>query len=991
MNNEVLTTVTFEENCEYESSTATRKVPIPQQTVLITIDDPINTEANRLKNDGTYTFYYDDKIQLQARVFQQYYDDNNTLKERDIQVGRIEFYFIPDGADSAQLINYPTTDSTSGEKVQTCTLNKNGTAAVQFKPKSSGKVFAKYIDDNDFYTAVTTNNIEGKSIEKSLTLEEVPVNIEFTEVPPYIAYVHNEVNDEQEEVRIKVHITNAKDGSNVKYGTVTFAHYLKKEDYSDPNARVPKIIGNPVPVFNGYAEISYIPVQSDDYGYTNSENDTEPEILTEDNQARYVEYIMASYNYSGKSINSEKGAYRWKYYATASKWTGINVLARNTININAPQIGNTTLSLNGEKGIYQCSENDTITISAILKDKNNNTINFGTHSGILTFHVKGVHAHPKADHIQGAMPLIYSDDYEQTTSEFNFLQYEKDIDAQYVKGSNGQNDKFVAQIIKPLPGFYSITASTTIQTDEGKVLVNYGVNASVENDKKYVEVDNSNIIYISSNYTNVQYQINLQHNDYAQTQEPFNNISGNVVGLSDKQMSILNNKSCYFYIPKLNKTYTGKLSYDSSSHTLTGGLAQDENIIFTVPDNYQIYMYIPDGVYTNNQSVSTYHHDVTSSSTDSVYDFYLPFIFSNAITIQARDTIELNLSILDTEDILPAAFSYTLTGNYVSHQETAQLIKRLITQSSTEVIETITLTKEHNIHKGLIEIDTAGTYEICVQCGDVISNTIEITVEKDMLEQALLASSKTIFASENETIGVHLISRKNNINKIDESKIYVYLHNSNLTIKKLIPTQDIYSEIIDDKTIYLKIRPGIWEENDWYIQVGYKGDDYFEAYEGVLEPFDSILDDFSIELIPYDNNYDVKINSIRNNNDILIIPVIFNKHNSTVGRGIFVTDENKKGSFKDITDNHNTISWWNDWDNVIFLLEPSSDALINLLSTESIPYNALKTQYNYVFDEHTPRITETSKLKTQLLQYQNKYIYGAYRPQQIRVARPTSL
>ena len=63
MDNEVLTTVTFEENCEYESSVATRKVPIPQQTVLITLDDPINTEINRLKNDGTYVFYYDDKIQ----------------------------------------------------------------------------------------------------------------------------------------------------------------------------------------------------------------------------------------------------------------------------------------------------------------------------------------------------------------------------------------------------------------------------------------------------------------------------------------------------------------------------------------------------------------------------------------------------------------------------------------------------------------------------------------------------------------------------------------------------------------------------------------------------------------------------------------------------------------------------------------------------------------------------------------------------------------
>ena len=55
------------------------------------------------------------------------------------------------------------------------------------------------------------------------------------------------------------------------------------------------------------------------------------------------------------------------------------------------------------------------------------------------------------------------------------------------------------------------------------------------------------------------------------------------------------------------------------------------------------------------------------------------------------------------------------------------------------------------------------------------------------------------------------------------------------------------------------------------------------------------------------------------------------------------------------------------------------------------PYNALKATHNYVFDSHEPRVTETSKLNLQLLQHRNEYIYGVYRPKQIRVARPTSL
>ena len=100
----------------------------------------------------------------------------------------------------------------------------------------------------------------------------------------------------------------------------------------------------PVPVINGYADITYIPVQSDD--------DTEPEILEENGNPRYVEYVRASYNYGGKYVDTDKNDYKWKYYGTSSKWTGINVLARNTITLGV----SLPMNEDEEPDIYQCSE-----------------------------------------------------------------------------------------------------------------------------------------------------------------------------------------------------------------------------------------------------------------------------------------------------------------------------------------------------------------------------------------------------------------------------------------------------------------------------------------------------------------------------------------------------------------------------------------------------------------------------------------------------------
>ena len=74
MKREVLTTVTFKENCEYESSTNTRKIAVPKQTVEVSISSIVNhTNPARDK-----TPQYNDKLQFIASVYQNYIGDDKS-------------------------------------------------------------------------------------------------------------------------------------------------------------------------------------------------------------------------------------------------------------------------------------------------------------------------------------------------------------------------------------------------------------------------------------------------------------------------------------------------------------------------------------------------------------------------------------------------------------------------------------------------------------------------------------------------------------------------------------------------------------------------------------------------------------------------------------------------------------------------------------------------------------------------------------------------
>lgn len=957
MDREVLTTVTFEENCEYQSSTISKKVSIPQQIVNIELSNVTNLESNR---NGNY--YYDDRIKLTAHVYQQY-TNKDGVHTVDIKTGRVEFYFQPEGSTASQLLNPSTALSV------TCELNQNGSTAIIFKPKTPGTVYAKYIDDNDFYTAITDTNPEGTSNREYLMLQEIPINITFTKNPPYLASVHDEV-------KLQVRVTNGLDGKNIKYGTVTFMHYLSYNDINNPEKRVPKVIGNPVPVINGYANITYIPVQSDD--------DTEPEILEENGNPRYVEYVRASYNYGGKYVDTDKNDYKWKYYSTSSKWTGINVLARNTITLGV----SLPMNEDEESDIYQCSETDTITITATLKDKYNEDINFdlNKHSGTLTFHIVGTHAHPKKTHIPYLPASHEAYNFEHTDSEFEFLEYTKDITGTFVNGND--HDYFTATIKNLLPGFYTITATTTIQTNEGEQLINYGI-YSVENDKKYEKMDDSNVIYIMSNYVDVaeNYNIDLTHNTgYVKASTKIQNLRINVDGISNTQKSILNNQLCYFYVREVNKTYRGKLSYNATTQTLIG--TPTEDIILTIPNNYTFYAYVPDGVYTNDFSVTEYHRDITTNNLGNVYDFYLPRIISVPIIMQVRENVELELSVKTTSNIRPATFSYDLVGKHVKDPVSVQIIAKSLSTSTTQVLDTVQLFSQLTNAKNTVTINNPDNYEIYAKSSDILSNTINVTVQKDTLVHEMLESSKNMFASVNNTMGIYLHCIDNNIDYMERSKLHFYVYNSSKGSPREITIKSLKK--IDNNTAYVITQPSIGVAGTWYLQTKYDGNNYFKQYTSDLVKFQTTLDEPTITLIPYNYSYNVEITSPHAQQpNIIIAEVRFYKKNTFVNSGVIITDASGKGSFYDYIYNPNTLEWWNNWDNVKFTFKPYDTEMITLLQNNEMPYDALQKKYTYIFD--AKGIADYNSLYLQLQNNNNEYIYTTYKPCEIKLSRPALL
>ena len=921
MDREVLTTVTFKENCEYQSSTITRKIALPKQTVEVSIS--INNLTNSSRNNLINKPFFNDKLEFTAHVYQTYTDDNDQIQENNITVGRIVFYYLPEDSSIPIRLN-----KDADPEVHSCELNSGGNASIVYRPSKKGQIYAQYIDDNDFY--------EG-TVSPYYNVDMLPIPVTITiDAPPVLV-------DVDDEVELTAHVTNDATGEPMNYGIVTFLHYQTSEDVSA--GRHERVIGNPVMVVDGKATIRYVPVETDDYG--------EPYQIN----PPYRERIVAVYNFSSKLYGEQ-----WRYYKEERASTDIAICSRNSITLGLNS------NIDNETAQHQYYEGDNIDVYGVITDKDNHTFPIkttGDFKANLTLHIRGHHLHPKVnpDDIDN-FNLWYS----VSERDYRYIEYSKDINATYV---NSEGKYYFNKVINDLlPGYYTITASCTKQS---------GID-----DKIYDDIDESNILYIQVNHNKRACQITLSSNsNTVHIDETINLLKGEVTNLPNNYMSILNNKRCYFHIPKLNKTYTGTLKY--SNNKLIG--ESNEPISFNQAGLYYIYMYIPSGIYTNN----------FNGHNQNTIDFYLKENISNGLLIQVDDIIKLNLSIDVQKKNSPGSIEYRVKGQYISKPTTINIYLNPIDEGNISLVNTVTLTKEVYEFYDTISNIEAGEYRLEVEAVDNTYTSKNFSININNLQAVVGEDSKEILGTPQNTINVFLYSR-DNIRLIDTSKIKAYIQSADtafdITKAKQANIQSITMQ--KDGSLSVMIKTGLYKQGEWWVMISYDGGEGFDKVNCSPQKFKTFLYTPNIKLIPYEDRYDIRVyyDNDKNyiNNNLLLIRLQFLKANSPVAQGAIVTDEKGYGSFKDYK--YSSLNWWTDWDNVVFIFEPYDTDNINIMKNQP-SYNALKNKYtyneeSYVFDAWD--MTNTNQpdynIGNQIIGNEEQALYIGYKPCEIRITKP---
>lgn len=949
-NTTIATKVTFQENCEYESSVVVKDLPIPRQNVQITLslenltaNLPTNY-ANRHQSiymaNGQPKNYFTDTLRCTATVTLP----KNNLNEIGvpIQAGRIEFYYQPEDSSVQRLLNKPTSES------KTCLLNQNGQAAIDIQPKQSGTIIATYVDDNDNY-------IQENSATEFIELYRMPVTISFTDTPPYIANVEDSVDLE---VSVK-DINN----QNLNYGLVTFLHYtIKQEDINNPTKRVEKVIGNPVLVQNGKAKITYIPVQTDNYDFTdgNESYDLEPESLDVYGDDRYVENIRAVYNYDSDNYYG----IQWKYYVQKSTWTSIAIAKRNSLTIG---IDNADLDINMAYHINESNTCSTV-IKGYLHDKNNDIINLTNNDDIdITYHIQGTHSHP-----------LSKPEY-NTVQSFEYIEYELDKNDISLTTNNGQTSYDIT-LPRLLPGTYTIFATTNLQ----HTIDSSGPDSdSVSNDIYYDAIDNSNELLITVDYDGIDYTLNttpvspIVNNNFT--------ITGTIQTSNQSINNLLNNQKCYFYVPALQKQYTGTITL--SNNTLTFA---SNNIKINTSGQYSVSIIIPNGIYSTNYNASQYHeHNV---------DFHIPAI-TNTIDIVVNEHINISLeATFSNSNYAPCEVGYSIIGENITKEVAVSLSYKLTSSNDEPTIinDNIILTKNNNTNSGNIPtLLYGGDYQLIAKT-DTQTFTTNFTVTPGPLQQRIITNN--IEMGLYKTIGIYL-TNNSNIRDIDISKISIYTQKANNAYNKNTAHKvNIQSyRFIDNQTLYLNAYSYTYDVGEYWVSISYAGDNNFMAIDCQPEKFTTYLHTPQVQLTKYNNTYEVNIFYYDNNgnkhisDNVLALPVRFINNNQIIQDDcLLIVDTNGIGGIFNYNEDVTIQSWWSTWTELQIDFNPYDETLISIIQNNNFDFDNLNNNFNWVFDQWELSGQQPNhNIHDQLENNDNKYLYDTYKTYQLTVQRPS--
>lgn len=925
--------VIYFENCEYNKSEITKKVTIPRQNVQVELSiENLNANTPKRQQQAYHgKNFYTDILRCTATVT---LPTNSGNTGAPIKAGRIEFYYQLDDTNVRQPLNKSMNES------PTCVLNNQGKAAIDIQPKASGDIIAVYVDDNDNY-------IQENEAIAHITLHDMPAFIHFTKTPAYIVSV-------EDEVELEVEVTDI-DNNKLNYGLVTFLHYnIKDEDVltGNPETRKETMIGNPVVVENGKANIKYIPVQTDNYDINHS-YDLEPEHLDVYGEERYLERIRAVYNYDNKLYGR-----KWKYYTQVSDWANVAIARRNSLTIG---IANSGVNIDLEH-TYSESAINAVTIKGFIHDKNNENVKL-TNEDVnnLMFHIKGTHTHPTS------VPTLDNNTYAQNVKN---IEYDNSLKYTNTITENG-NTLYTLQLPHLLPGTYTITASIdAYNIDKQKDSYRN------DNDIYYDIIDDSNELLINVSYDDISYSITA-NNITKKVKEKFN-IEGIITinhnNNANTIKNILNGKQCYFFIPAIDKRIKGQITYQNGQLKCTSN-----NININISGEYDAYIYLAHGIYSSDLTTSSYHNNNI--------DFYLQHI-EGQCTINIIEDVDITLKeVFTTFNSAPCQVEYEITGKNITREVSISLSYKNINSSDTNLISAnIILTKNNPISKGIINTSLeSGNYQLIATTNTNQVFKHEFTVNPGALTQKLV--NNTVEMGLYKTIGVYLTS-KNSLRNIDINKISAYTQkaDTDYDINNATQVNIQNSKFIDDHTLYLNVFTNTSDIGKYWICLYYAGDNNIQptscqpskfttyVYAPVVSITTTSYGSYGIQVCYYDSNGNKQYP-----NDILLLEIVFhNIHQNVIKKGLLLTNKHGYGEIYTRGSDITKESWWNGWASISVIFRPSSPILINLINNNYDDAMTADAGYEYYFDLYnvTTSTQYETDLKSQLNNYDNKYIYG---------------
>lgn len=709
--------------------------------------------------------------------------DNDTIYYGDTLLFKAQLkYQKEDGTESrvkAGEVNFYFIDDTNPNKslepinTEPVQVDQDGNAGVQYIPHNNGVVVAKY---------------SGKPYFDDVSTDDQSCRIELTERPTSIKIIASsgtQVIDPETTITLSAEVIDDITKEPIYYGHVTFLNYHGHNINNKVDGEE-KVIGNPVYIdkvaykdendntkYKGIANITYSPIQS----------------ATDNDLLKNIELIRAVYNYDNKLYGVN-----WKYYKMHSDYTSIAISRDGSLNMEVPQIknGDTYSPIHhGDGGLYYIYQGENLYCACQVKTASGEEIT----NAKVTF----------------------------TLTDGN---YEKKIDATVANG------KFTVMFTNIPSGDYILSAQINnariigeeVESDN-EVIVRSNSNYQITTGQ-YLRSIESDPIYISVKPQKINYDITLTSTETsAQLNASFNknNIVATFNGTFTEQDAILlNNKKCTFWVSELNKTYEGTLKITKTNNTYTITASPDQNIVFTSVNDFSIYAYMEGGVFTGQYN---------GKQIERKY----PTIYSpDIVTIKVRNNPTLSLDIKTLSNIYPGEITYYVKGENLI-DETVSVDIFLDNQKINTIQMNHTIEGNKHINKATEKLTgiSAGNHTLKAKLTDIgfsnLSAEQSFSIDKNSLIFSL--TNLDIPTSATNIISLNLKNADNTIlnsNELTTDKFKVYLRREGEdTLKELNITFD--DTINNTKYKVFTITTRIYDNCKWYIAVGFKGTQSYEA------------------------------------------------------------------------------------------------------------------------------------------------------------------